>query len=256
MEEKIVYHIARTRDELEQAFSLVYKEYAFKGYIPSGYKSKMRISLYNALPSTTSFVAKRGKTVLATVTLIPDSPMGIPMDKIYSKELLSFRNRKLRIAEVSQLSIDSSIYPKGWFSMFNFSKLIFVFKLFKLVFDYSRLVDKIDELCIAVNPKHQYLYKFIFFEIFGKLKYYGSVNKAPALALHLSINKGLEEKSKRRIGVNKIFYGSTTSPEVFKGKFIFKKSDLEYFFIKKSNLFKQAEQKQLNYLRKCYGRAI
>ena len=153
--ENIIYSIARTRNELAQAFALVYKEYEHRGYIPKGYKSNMRMSLYNALPSTVTFVGMQGTKVVATVTLIPDTAMGIPMDKIYHDELAPFRKKGLRIAEVSQLSIDAKLFPPGWFSMFNFEKLMLVFKLFKVVFDYARFEDRLDELCIAVNPKHQ-----------------------------------------------------------------------------------------------------
>jgi len=71
---KTIYRVARTREEIEGVLSLVYKEYQRKGYIPKGYKSKLRISIYNALPLTTTFVAKEGSKVLAGVTLIPDSP--------------------------------------------------------------------------------------------------------------------------------------------------------------------------------------
>jgi hypothetical protein len=251
--EKIVYRVARTRDELAQAFALVYKEYAQRGYIPKGYKSKMRLSLYNALPSTATFVGMQGTKVVAAVTLIPDTAMGIPMDKIYNDELAPFRKKGLRIAEVSQLSIDSKLFPPGWFSMFNFEKLMFVFKLFKLVFDYARSEDRLDELCIAVNPKHQYLYKFLFFKQFGKLKYYGSVNKAPALALHLSINKNLETKSQlcRKVLYN-IFYGSRVNRNLIKNKFVLRKADLEYFFVKESDLFEKATKEQLDVIRKYY----
>ena len=161
---KITYHIARHREDLEKSFNLVFREYVSRGYIPRHYKSNIRVSPYNALPSTTTFVVKKGNKVIATVTLIPDSAMGLPMDKIYSKECDALRKKGRRISEVSQLSIDSRIFPKGWFSMFNFNKLIFVFRLFKLVFDYARHVVGLDELCIAVNPRHQYLYKFLFFE--------------------------------------------------------------------------------------------
>lgn len=250
---KTIYYVARKRDDLERAFSLVYKEYASRGYIPKDYKSKIRLSLYSALPSTTTFIAKQRDKVVATVTLIPDSPMGVPMDKIYKKELDVFRKKKLRIAEVSQLSIDEKLFPKGWFSMFNFSKLIFVFALFKLVFDYARNIAELDELCIAVNPKHQYLYKFIFFEPIGGLKYYGSVNKAPALAFHLSLNEELKKKSFiKKKAVHKIFYGKNVNSQGFKNKFVMKPEDLEYFFLEKSDLLKKATKEELAYIKKCY----
>lgn len=249
---KTVYHIVRTRKELEQSFSLVYQEYIRRRYIPKHYKSKLRLSLYNAVPSTTTFVVKQANKVVATVTIIPDSPLGLPMDKIYKKELDGLRKKGQRVSEVSQLSIDNSLYPKGWFSMFNFNKLIFIFRLFKLIFDYARHVANLDELCIAINPKQQPLYKFLFFEKMGGLKYYGSVNKAPAVAFHLNMGPELKKKSKRRIGVCKIFYGGKTNPEVFKNKYVFKAADLEYFFLKKSDIFGKATKKQLACIKGCY----
>jgi len=252
-DKKIRYRIAQTRNELEQSFALVYNEYAGRGYIPKGYKSKLRLSIYNAIPKTTTFVAKQANKVVATVTLIPDSELGIPMDKLYKKEVGVLRKKRLKVAEVSQLSIDSTLFPKSWFSMFNFNKLMFVFKLFKLVFDYAREIANLDELCIAVNPKHQYLYKFLFFEpLGGGLKYYGSVNKAPALAFHLNLGKDLQHKSKARIALHKIFYGGQVSSETLQGKFVMKPTDLDYFFVKKSDIFLKAPANELNYIKKCY----
>jgi hypothetical protein len=249
--QKIVYQIARTRSELEQAFSLVYKEYKLRGYIPKRYKSKLRLSLYNALPSTAIFLAKQGREVLATVTFITDSPLGLPMDKIYKDRVNLLRKKGRRIAECSQLSINHRLFPEGWFSMFNFEKLIFLFRLFKLVLDYAIYVERIDDFCIAVNPKHQYLYKFINFEKIGGLKYYGSVNKAPAIALHLDLHT-LEGRMRNRKAVHKIFFGSKTNLNIFKKKYTITIQDLEYFFLEKSDLLKKATGRQLKYIKGCY----
>lgn len=253
---EVVYRVARTKEELSQAFSLVYKEYTRRGYIPHHYKSKMRISLYNALPAATTFVAKMGRKVVATVTLIPDSPLGLPMDKIYKEECDGLRKKGLRISEVSQLSIDSELFPKGWFSMFNFNKLVFVFKLFKLVLDYSLYVDKLNELCIAINPKHQYLYKFLYFEELGDgaVRYYGSVNKAPAIARHLTLGSA-ETKVRKRKGLYNIFFERPTDQKIFKDKFKFGLSDLEYFFVKKSDIFEKATKEQLSYIKNLYAKS-
>ena len=251
-DEKITYSIAKDRKDLEDCFSLVYKEYARRRYIPKHYKSELRMSLHNALPASTTFMAKKGKALLATVTVIPDSPMGFPMDKIYKKEVDSLRKKSLRVAETSQLAMDSSLFPKGWFSMFNFKKLMFLFKLFKLLSDHSMQVSKVDELCIAVNPKQQYIYKFIFFEPLGGLKYYGSVNKAPAVAFHRSF-KSFEEKSKKcKKALYTVFYGKETPSDVLNEKYALKVQDLEYFFIEKSDLFQKATKQQLEYIKSCY----
>jgi len=248
---KIVYRVARTRDELEQAFALVYKEYRCRGFIPKYYKSKLRMSLYNALPSTTTFVALQGGKVVGTVTLIPDSPLGLPMDKIYKEEVDGLRKKGRRVAEVSQLATDNRLFPKKWFSMFNFSKLMFVLRLFKIVLDYGMRVEKLNDFCIAINPKHQYLYKFLEFESLGDLKYYGSVNRAPAIAKRLDLDKA-EEHTRSRKGLYRIFFSRNTEPSVFKGKYRLAASDLKYFFVKKSDILKKASKEQLKYIRSRY----
>lgn len=246
-----VYTIVRKKQELEEAFSLVYREYEKRGYIPKHYKSKLRLSLYNAIPSTATFIGKQQGKVVATVTLVVDSPLGLPMDKIYKKELDNLRRQGRRVAEVSQLSIDETLFPKNFFSMFNFSKLSFIFKLFKLVLDYSLSVAKLNDLCIAINPKHQYLYKFLEFEPLGGLRYYGSVNRAPAIAKRLNLDLA-EKKARRRNGLYKIFFGGKTDPATFKEKFILSPDDIEYFFVKKSNVLETATPEQLNIIKKYY----
>lgn len=248
---KTIYRVARTRQELEEAFSLVYKEYLMRGYIPKDYRSGLRISLYNALPSTTTFVAKQGKSVVAAVTLIPDSSLGLPMDKIYKKELDNLRKQGYKIAEVSQLSIDTGLFGKDLFSMFNFRKLIFIFKLFKVVLDYALDFENLTNICIAINPKQQLLYKFLYFEPIGGLKYYGSVNKAPAVALTVRLNEA-RQRAKNRIGLYKIFFGNKTGRKLLGGKLKLSLKDLEYFFVEKSDIFEKLTPAQANILKASY----
>jgi len=248
---KTIYRVARTRQELEEAFSLVYKEYLTRGYIPKDYRSRLRISLYNALPSTTTFVAKQGKNVVAAVTLIPDSSLGLPMDKIYKKELDVLRKQNCKIAEVSQLAIDTSPFVKHSFSMFNFGKLIFIFRLFKALLDYALDIEHLTNLCIAINPKQQLLYKFLYFEPIGGLKYYASVNKAPAVALNLRLNEA-EQKARSRMSLYKIFFGNKTDPKSLEGKFKLSPRDLECLFVEKSNIFEKLTPAQINILKASY----
>jgi hypothetical protein len=81
----IEYRVARTREELEKAYSLVYKEYLRRGYVKQN-ASGLRISIYNALPQTTTFISIIEKEIIATATVIPDSYLGLPMDEIYHEE--------------------------------------------------------------------------------------------------------------------------------------------------------------------------
>jgi len=254
MAEKLIYSAAKKREELEGAFRLVFREYSCRKYIPKGLKSDMRLSFYNALPTTTTFIAKRGKKVVATLTLICDTPIGLPMDKLYRKELDTFRRKKLRIAEVSQFAVSRELYPPSKYSMFNFGKLIFIFRLFKILLDFARNIERIDRLCITIHPKHKNMYKFLAFRKFGKKKAYDVVNKAPAVGLFLDIGDKLEREAKKRRGIYKIFFGSTTHESIMRNKFIFTVKDLEYFFIKRSNLFEKLTARQVKYLRNCFPR--
>jgi hypothetical protein len=248
----IEYRIARSRDELEKSYSLVYREYLKRGYVkesPSG----MRISLHNAAPQTTTFVAVSGAEVVATATIIPDSPLGLPMDAIYHDELNEFRARKLKLCEVSMLASDTELFQQGVSMMLNSRKLFFVFFLFKLIFDYAKDILKLDAVCITINPKHKLTYDFLMFKDLGGLRTYGSVNGAPAIAEYLEIATAEEDcRRSAKPGISKMFFASKTDPDKFRDKYTLTLPDLEYFFQERTGLFKSATVDQLAFIKSCY----
>ena len=97
---------ATERKQFEEAFRLVYKEYLHKGYC-SPHPSQMRVLFYNALPETVTFCLWRDQTLIATVTLIPDSPAGLPMEEVYPDELKKLRKEGRKICEISSLALNS-----------------------------------------------------------------------------------------------------------------------------------------------------
>jgi hypothetical protein len=52
--------------------------------------------------------------------------------------------------------------------------------------------------------------------------------------------------------VHNIFYGGRVNKDLIKNRFELKKADLEYFFVKESDLFKKATKEQLGIIRKYY----
>lgn len=249
---KIEYRVARTRDELEKAYHLVYKEYLKKKYTEET-KAQIRLSEHNALPSTTTFIAKTEDQVLATVTIIPDSPLGIPMDKIYNEELSELRKNNKKICEISMLATNPELFGKGMATMLNSKKLFFVFFLFKLVFDYARDILKLDYLCITINPKHQLTYDFLLFRNLGELKSYEHANGAPAIAKYLDLHSVEQEcNDKRKIGIQKMFFKRKSKDEQFSNKIILTEEDLKYFFIDKTNIFKEIPIQNLDAIKKSY----
>jgi hypothetical protein len=251
--ESVEYRVARNREELEAAYALVYKEYLKRGYIkPDG--KPLKLSIFNALPQTTTFIALMDNQLVATATVVPDSHLGLPMDKIYHEELCLLRQRSGKICEVSMLASDTEFFQNGVSMMLNAKKLFFIFNLFKIIFDYARELAKLDYFCITINPKHNLTYEYILFkDLGGGLKEYDTVNNAPALAKYLDLRSAKEECQKlNKPGLYQMFFVRRTHPENFACKAILSPADLKYFFVDKTDIFKQAASLQMAYLESCY----
>jgi hypothetical protein len=252
---KVEYKIASTRKELEGAYKLVYRSYLASN-LTKAYRCPIRLSIFNALPETTTFIAKYNGEVIGTATMIIDTCMGLPMDKIYKKELDRFRKNSKQIAEISMLGTSHDFFVERAFSLLNAKKMVFLFKLFKLILDYALYKTRINDVCIAVHPKHAKLYQLLQFKGFGALKYYESVNKKPAQGFHQDLNKTKEWMSSKKdimaASLYKIFFGTKTPDKVLNKKFEFSESDLKYFFVKKSDVFKNAGLQRINQIKKFY----
>jgi hypothetical protein len=250
--EQIEYGVARTRDELEQAYTLVYNEYLKREYCQPN-KSKMKLSIYNALPETTTFAAVASEKVLATATLIPNTKLGIPMSQIYSQELEIFSKQELKFCEISMLASDTNMFQRRVSMLVNSQKLFFIFFLFKLIFDYARDNLKMDIICITINPKHKLIYDLLLFKEIGGLKIYPYANNAPALARYVDL-RDIEQRCKASAssGIYKMFFLNKTSPEKFKRRFLFTSDDLKYFFMDKTDVTTESTAEEINYLKDCY----
>ncbi|MCP5007336.1 MAG: hypothetical protein GY941_25865 [Planctomycetes bacterium] len=250
--DKINFRVARTKEELEGAATLVQKEYTKKGYVKDS-NSIIRLGIHNAHPHTTTFVATAGNDVIATTTVIPDSPVGLPMDELYLEELNQLRAGGNKICEISMLACDTELFRSGVSMMLNSKKLFLVFSLFKHILDYAKEFLKLDIICITINPKHKITYDFLLFKDLGGLKTYDDVNNAPAIAKYINLNTVEEEykKNDRRERYS-MFIQRKTDPRNFLNKYRFSYQDLKYFFVEKTDIFKHATSSQIEYLRECY----
>ena len=90
----------QTKEELEACFRLLHDAYVRRGYMkpdPSG----MRVTIYHALPTTTTLCALFDGKVVGTISLIRESAIGFPLQRIF--DLTSVRAKRGNIAEVSAL---------------------------------------------------------------------------------------------------------------------------------------------------------
>lgn len=176
---------AETIQELEQSFALVYAEYYKKGFIPKPNTLGLLYNIYSLLPGTTHIVAKSGSQVISNLTEIADSKeFGLPMDAIYKPELDELRAQGKSIVELSALATPAK---HRWRNIFLY--------LVQVMYWYS-VYAGVDEICVAVNPRHERFYKGLFpFEDLGPERHYPRVD-APAVGLRANVCAILEHMTK------------------------------------------------------------
>jgi len=176
--ERLVLKIAETKEELEACFALLHDAYVGSGFMkphPSG----MRVTLYHALPTTTTLCAKYDGQVVGTLSLIRESALGFPLQKIF--DLTEVRKNEGNIAEVSALAVHSKFRKTGG---------SILFPLMKFMYEYCTTFFDTRHLVIAVNPYHIEMYEsLLFFQRLtaNPVENYDFVNGAPAVGAWLDL---------------------------------------------------------------------
>ncbi len=176
--DEYVFKLAETREELEACFRLLHDAYVDAGFMvpdPSG----LRVTLYHALPTTSTLLAAYRGEVIGTLSLIRESVLGFPMQKVFTID--EIRQTGGRVAEVSALAVDRR---------FRSASGRIVFPLMKFMYEYAIKHFDTRHLVIAVNPGHIEFYENILcFKRIGQLPvaHYDFVNGAPAVGAHLDL---------------------------------------------------------------------
>lgn len=171
--------IAETQDELEACFRLLHDAYVSSGFMkpdPSG----MRVTIYHALPTTTTLCAKFKGEVVGTISLIRESVFGFPLQSIF--DLHDIREKKGRIAEVSALAIHPRFRNTGG---------SILFPLMKFMYEYCSTFFDTRHLVIAVNPNRIELYEsLLLFErlVEKPVENYDFANGAPAVGATVDLH--------------------------------------------------------------------
>ena len=239
----LVIRPALDRAELEGAYELVYHNYRPREYIPAN-PFGLRLTIFNAFPSSVTFVAVVHNQVIATVSLIPDTPIGLPMDEIYREEVQTLRDAGRRLVEVTMLADRRLTIQRS---------LATVLTLMKLVFDCAALSLKATDLCITVNPHHDKFYhEYLLFSPLGGLRAYPSVSGNPAIARRQDLERVEEEFRRRRPSLLHRFFEDRTPTSLFEQRYHMTTADLRYFFVERTHIFQESPPYMLNRLRDCY----
>src|SRR5262249_32852519 len=136
-------------------------------------------SLHNLLPSTKVFVARSADAVVATVTVVEDSPLGLPIDEAIGAELGRLRERGRRVSEVGALAVDAGHRASG---------VPILVRLYRVALLYAAAVARLDDLAFVVRPRHRAFYRTLFpLREFSETREYRRLEGAQVIGLRLDL---------------------------------------------------------------------
>lgn len=251
---EIIFKLATSASELEAAYGLLYKSYVSEGYMQP-VQSGLRCTIFHTMPLSAVLIAVKNNEVIATVTLIKDSPLGLPSDKEYFQENESYRDKGYRLCEVSALAIDPK-YRSG----------LVTFQLIKYLWHYSTDILEVNLLCCIINPKALDFYKaFLGFRQNGAEISYDFVEGAKGvhitrdLTIHKAWLKKVFNQKPLRSNLYKFFYEEKSS-FIFPEKSsihlvdpIFNKEIFIKLFSEKTDVLQMAKSSELALVKSAYS---
>lgn len=235
--------------DLKACYRTVYQGYLARGYC-SPNPSQMYYHYFSFLPESRAFVLKDKDKLLGTISIIVDSPCGLPMDNLFPREIQRLRGEGRKLAEVSLLSMVHHNRKKKMFSLTNFEKQLQLFRLFKIVYEYARHIAGVTDLVIGVHPKHETLYKYLMFNTLGSPKSYPEARGNPALPMHLDIVKGERECSN---SLKDFFISERPSLQIISSGLVMRKEIVRRFLCEDQMLWSTMPLEAREYFQQCYS---
>ncbi len=248
--------LAETQEELEACFKLLHGAYVRAG-LQQPHPSGLRATLYHALPTTSTLLASWDGEVVGTVSLVRQSKLGFPLQKIF--DIRAIEQLGGNIAEVSALAVAPRFQARGG---------IILFPLLKFMYEYATRLFDTRHLVIAVNPRHIGFYESILF--FRRLRkqtveHYDFVNGAPAIGATLDLHeadrllRGVYDHLDPARNLYRYFKDLRLNNIAFPGKRFYTTTDpvmtpklLDYFFNQRTQLFASLGANELRALHDIY----
>lgn len=109
MSKQLRIRLTSSTDEMEVAFSLLYRSYRDLGLIGSN-PSKMWLTKWHMLPTTTTIIAMHGKEIVGATSLFIDGNFGIPIDQVV--RLAELRQEAAKVGECSLYAVPNQLSPQ------------------------------------------------------------------------------------------------------------------------------------------------
>lgn len=175
----VTFRIATDDREVEAAHRLVHDCYVDRGLIdpcPTG----MRRTKYHDNPGSAVMVGVKDGEVIATGSVYTDVGAGLPSDALLPDALDALRARGRVLSEVGNLATHPAHRTGNQTLPLHMNKV---------VFRYAAEIARADDLVIAVNPRHFWVYEdIILFERLSGTLDYDYVKGNPAIVARLNLN--------------------------------------------------------------------
>lgn len=142
-----VVKIAETQAEHEQASRLLFDAYVETDLVPQR-GVPVRVTSYLMLPTTVRFVAVVDGEVVATLSLVQDSELGLPLEAAYGDAVKALRAKGERIAEIGALAVKPKHRKHGLTML-----------LYKLMWKTAVELLDVKHLVVAVRPEVEMFYE-------------------------------------------------------------------------------------------------
>lgn len=246
--ENLIFKIAETKEELEAAFVMLHDAYVGVGLLGMPDPNRIRVTAYHALPSSTTLIGKAGDEVIATLTIIRDSPMGLAADSYV--DLSELRKGGDRIAEISALAIKKEYRGKVLLNLMKF--------MYESCVNYLG-VNHIVALLSKKSKGHELYESILFFEPFREQKQHinVSLNSTPLRAMHLNLETAYSRFEEHYAGRSRLrdlftFFTKTSLPcNIFPERHFnminyatMSIDNFRYFFTERTSVLKSLSTKQ------------
>lgn len=254
--------IASDLETKVKAYQLVYNLYRMPeiDYADED-KSKMWYSFFNANPSTITLVVKNNllnKTV-ATLTIVLDTELGLPMKEFYPSQIYNLRNNKRRCAEIISLGFDVSAL----------GSCEILVQLFKFSYLIARNIYQATDFLIMIKPRHASFYvKKLAFEQIGDEVLCKKIKNKPVALFRLNLVEAEKLAQKEYItetvelkhnkGIFRSFLEAQKSSllmynlreKVLRSEMTI--NDLDYLFIELKEIFQKSSSEKIFTLSKMF----
>jgi hypothetical protein len=243
-----IVHVANRSMLRQKAYELVYNLYSKKGFTKNT-DSDLWLSIFDALPATTTLVTQNAQGgIEGTLTVVFDSPIGLPADELYQEEIDVLRNSGEQICEFVSLGISKN--AKSPFKILAC--------LFYCAYVLAWRQKESSALVVTVNPQHEDFYcRKILFEKIGPQRSFSKVNGAPSILLKVPLMIYSKLKLKQRIfPFFMINYSDQEELKTAKNieNMVQPMSDEEFytFFIEKTDTWERALPRQKEFIKRAY----